>query len=172
MKIHQDFHGTRDFYCIIGQISKNLIKAQSSEVNDIVEFAIERNFGGLPNSIEDMKSIFNQYIETHGKINNSKYEVLKCIESNIKNEGNRYLMLITKSSLSETLLISLLSDLKLEHNFIIGSDFENDNSEEYTFKILNKIQLCMEQGRLIILKNLSMIYPSLYNLFNQNFALF
>ena len=65
-------------------------------------------------------------------------------------------------------------------NFMIGSQFENDiesndeksneYNEEYSFKTLNKIQVYMEQGNIMILSGLSSIYPSLYDLFNQNFS--
>ena len=53
----------------------------------------------------------------------------------------------------------------------MGSPFELDlNSEEYILKVLNKIQSHMERGNILILKNLESVYPSLYDLFNQNFT--
>ena len=59
---------------------------------------------------------------------------------------------------------------KTEYKFFLGSRFEDDiNKEEYSVKMLQKIQICMEQGILTVFKNLESIYPSLYDLFNQNF---
>ena len=50
----------------------------------------------------------------------------------------------------------------------MGSRFENDiNKGEYSAKILNKIQICMEQGNITVFKNLESIYPSLYDLFTH-----
>jgi len=49
--------------------------------------------------------------------------------------------------------------------------FEEDHkSEEYSLKVLNKVQLHMEQGNILILNNLESVYPNLYDLFNQNFT--
>jgi len=81
---------------------------------------------------------------------------------------------------------SVFSHINLENidnrfAFILGSQFINDiesneknfneYNEEYSFKILNKIQVYMEQGKILILSGLSSIYSSLYDLFNQNFSI-
>ena len=64
-----------------------------------------------------------------------------------------------------------MEDLNKEFIFYLGSVFENDQyGEFYSVKILNKILSCMEQGKILILKDLELIYPSLYDLFNQNFT--
>ena len=41
---------------------------------------------------------------------------------------------------------------------------------EYTLKILNKVQLQMEQDKVLLLTDLEPVYPALYDLFNQNFT--
>ena len=48
---------------------------------------------------------------------------------------------------------------------------EDMNKEKYNEKLLNKIQLSLENGDVLVLKNMENIYPSLYNLFNQNFTM-
>ena len=100
------------------------------------------------------------------------YQVVKRIKENITDLKSRYLLVISKSSISTILLSSILSDLKKkDFKLYIGSQFQNDlKSEEYSLKILNKIQLHMEQGNVLILKNLESVYPALYDLFNQNFT--
>lgn len=45
---------------------------------------------------------------------------------------------------------------------IFGSKFAEDKTEEYSYRILSKIILCMESGRTLILKDLENIYGSLY----------
>ena len=45
---------------------------------------------------------------------------------------------------------------------IYGSKFTEDKTEEYSYRILSKIILCMESGRTLILKDLEDIYGSLY----------
>ena len=56
---------------------------------------------------------------------------------------------------------------------MVGSNLESDmNKEDYAFKSLNDIILYVEKGIPIILKGKDHIYSSLYDLFNQNFAVY
>ena len=138
--------------------------------------SIERNFGGLEfkdinktNSLGIIKKNFNNIYPEY-KIRDY-YEVLERIRENILDIDSRYLLIISKSSVSTFLLSSIISKLNKESSFYIGSQFKNDlQSEEYTLKILNKIQLHMEQGKVLILKNLESVYPALYDLFNKNLS--
>ncbi len=53
-----------------------------------------------------------------------------------------------------------------------GSKFEKDLSkEEYSFKCLSDIILLMEKGIPIILNDMEHIESSLYDLFNQKYAI-
>ena len=138
--------------------------------------SLERNFGGLEfdnnvSSLEIIKKIFKEkYVNCPtGK----KYDVIKRIKDNINDHGNRYLLLISKSSLSNYLLNTILNeeDINKESIFYIGSGFIKDlHSEQYVLKTLNKVQLQMEQNKILILNELESVYPALYDLFNQNFC--
>ena len=186
--LKEDFHGSRDFYHLIKNAMRNLLKKASDERNvDIDDHiketigidSLERNFGGLEfddgkngiSSLEIVKKIFQKkYVNCNtGK----KYEVLKRIKENINDKGNRYLLLISKSSVSNYLLNTILNedDVQKDSIFYIGSGFERDHhSEQYTLKILNKVQLQMEQKKVLLLTDLEPVYPALYDLFNQNFT--
>ena len=99
------------------------------------------------------------------------YDVLHRITENILDIDSRYLLVISKSPVSIFLLPSIISKLNKDSKINIGRQFKNDlQSEEYTLKILKEIVLDMAQEKVIIFKNLEFIYPSLYNLFNQNFT--
>ncbi len=174
---NKDFHGTRDFYNLIKITSKQIKNAISQNkildentICNILNNSIERNFGGLPNSVLNFKSIIHK---KYTNINNlSNYDVKKAIQDNIDDNKSRYLLLITKTSISEFLINSILENLKKEINIIyyIGSKFEKDLKEEnYSATILNKIQYTVNQENVMVLRNLDSIYPSLYDLFNQNF---
>ena len=184
----EDFHGSRDFYHLIKSAMRSLLKKASDEQNmDIDEHiketiginSLERNFGGLEfeddkngiSSLEIVKKIFQRtYINCPtGK----KYDVLKRIKENVNQKGSRYLLLISKSSISNYLLSTILNedDVKKESTFYIGSGFTKDqHSEQYSLKILNKVQLQMEQNKVLLLTDLESVYPALYDLFNQNFT--
>jgi hypothetical protein len=94
---------------------------------------------------------------------------MDCIHNNIEDTSSRYLLVVSNNA--TYLLSSILERMNKKFIFIIGSQFEKDlESENYAVKILNQIQLSMEQGDILVLKDLQTIYPSLYDLFNQNFT--
>ena len=177
----EEFHGNIDFYHFVKNVASNMAKINSKQIdNHIIDnislASIERNFGGLQfknikmkTSIQKMKSIYNNKFYEKDQII-QKYDVLDRIKENINNLESRYLLLISNSSISLSLLESILSQLNKEYIYYIGSRFENDlHSEEYALKVLNKIQLYIKQGKLLILKNFESVYPALYDLFNKNF---
>ena len=170
-----EFHGNRDFYHFVkiasSKISSELKDNKNLEIEDkIWEIglnSIERNFGGLSSSVEIIKEKYKKFYPNC--IVNKKYDVLKCIKKNRKDPKSRYLLLISKSTVSFHLLSSIFGENK--YNFFIGSRFSQDlKSEEYQFKMINKIQIYMEQGETIILKDLESVFPALYDVFNQNFT--
>ena len=158
----------------------------------LMEIAIKslgRNFGGLElreryNST-GLKLIIDKFIECNynnlelkNLINNSNlYNEIKVkINDNLKEKMqdylSRYILLITKCNIGIYLLSSFLnSDKKLNnYTIIIGSKFKDDlNKIEYSSKILSKIKMNLEKDSILVLKDLDTIYPSLYELFNQNF---
>ena len=174
-----EFHGNRDFYHLVKIAARMLVDLKADlitddNLKDISVSSVERNFGGMQfggNSSTSLEVVKKLLKEKFIKLEISKdYPVLDRIEENIKDSQSRYLLVISKSSISIFLLSSILLNLNKQYSFYIGSQFQNDlQSEEYTLKILNKIQLHMEQGKVLILKNLESVYPALYDLFNQNF---
>ena len=169
----EDFHGNRDFYHLIKNASKLLIKNENISLQECAFISIERNFSGLQfeNGKNSLEIIKEKFIKNNIEITMKKeYNVLQRIKDNINDLDSRYLLVISKSSLSNYLLSSILVDEDKDYNFYIGSQFPLDlKSEEYTIKVLNKIQVHMESKNILILKNLESVYPSLYDLFNQNF---
>ena len=177
----EDFHGNRDFYHLIKNSSRSMISLGERDIdpnvlNRIGINSIERNFGGLQfkdpdksTSLEVIKKDYNKMYPN--SVYRGYYDVLERISENILDINSRYLLVTSKSSVSIFLLSSIVSKLNKDSSFYIGSQFKKDlQSEEYILKILNKIQLHMEQGKVLILNNLESVYPALYDLFNQNFT--
>ena len=177
----EDFHGNRDFYHLVKNAARSMIKKENNHElnkNNIYELgvtSIERNFGGLQfedenkTSLEIVKNIFKEkYPEVYVT---KEYNVLERIKENINDSNSRYLLVISKSSVSTFLLSSILNEDNKEYSFYIGSKFKADlNTEEYALKVLNKIQSHMENGNILIMKDLESVYPAMYDLFNQNFT--
>ena len=152
---------------------------------------LERNFGGLiinendyTNGIDLIKkilSVCNTDVKNILEKKEFNYEMKDKIKDNLTELSNdylsRYLLLITRTNIGIYLLSSFLKSINgNENNFnnytiLIGSMFSDDiQKEEYTTKILSKIKMNMEKDTILILKDLESIYPSLYDLFNQNFV--
>jgi len=168
----KEFHGTRDFYYLIKIVCKLFIENgftnDQDKIYSILNESIERNFGGLDNSIKLFKAKLKKYVPSIE--DEQKYDVMNCIANNIQDSKSRYILVETKSSISEYLITLILNMLDKKYIFYIGSNFKEDNSKAYyTAKILNKIQVTMEYDNVMILNNLTSVYPSLYDLLNLNF---
>ena len=78
-----------------------------------------------------------------------------------------------KSNLSQYLILRILNSEKEENKifYYLGSLFEDDiYNEAYCAKTINKIKYYLEHDIILILKNLSTTYASLYDLLNQRFT--
>ena len=175
---NKNFHGTRDFYYLIKNIVRNIIKKQNTnfDIYDEVFFAIESNYNGLfkNNESSASKAIETEFIKFNPiekKNIFNKYNTIDLIEDNIKDNERRYLLLITKSNLSQYLVKQIIKNQEeREIIYYLGSLFEEDiYSEAYSAKAITQIKYYLEEPIILVLKNLSTTYASLYDLFNQRF---
>ena len=180
IKENKDFHGNRDFYSLIKIAMKELIETKNilngNEIKILTEIGIRslnRNFGGLENSNAKIIEIFEK--KYAHKINGIEIEksfsVLDGIKKNILEPDNRYLMLISEGNDASDIVKYMLKSLNKNYIELIGSQYNIDKkSGRYSEEILNKIKYIMESPNILILKDLDVVYPSLYDLFNQNFV--
>jgi nucleoside-triphosphatase THEP1 len=174
---YPDFHGTRDFYSLIKQVTKEF-NIHYNDYNEkkfsIVKDALCRNFGGLGSSIESILKIFSRSLNLiPSEFSDIKSKTLmELVKENLRDQDSRFLLLFTNGESASYILDNYLKNDLKERVFIIGSEFEEDkDKEEHSFRLLSDIILYMENGSSIILKSLDQIYGSLYDLFNQNFML-
>ena len=179
----EDFHGNRDFYHLVKNCAQNITLKYNNEnitQKDLISFgvkSIERNFAGIQfdegeklSSVEKVKKYFKEIYKTCEI--KKEYDIIGRVKENINDINSRYLLVESKSSVSVFLLSSILSELNKDCYFYIGSKFEKDlESEEYILKVLNKVQMYMEQDKILIMENLNSVYPAMYDLFNQNFTI-
>ena len=191
------FHGLRDFYSLNKTLIVDIIKKENllrkegnidqNELFDICLRNIERNFGGLDNSINEFKYYFYKIFNANIKYDiNSRYELLKCLKDSIYDSESRYLLMISDSSLGLDILNYMLEEInngiktnkeenikksrRKQIKILLGSKFKSDEKNKYYCDdILYKIKYQMETENILILKDLEVIYPSLYELFNRNF---
>ena len=171
------FHGTRDFYNLIKTVTKKIRDSDFEDKPDINSalFAIECNYNGISrnneNSSDYIKKQFKKIYPEAQEI--PDFGIVKCIKNNLTDDDSRYLLLITKSNLSHYLVLNIIKDVREENKIIyyLGSLFEDDIfNEAYSAKTINKIKYYLEHDIILVLKNLSTTYASLYDLFNQRFS--
>ena len=183
--------------CVVSDIIKNRKKLENLNKDDENMFIlnlcmknIERNFGGLENSSIDFKSKFIELFEgTFIYQIKDDDNLLGYLKENLYDPNSRYLLLISDSSIGKDILKYMIEEInmqvleekkklkkdynlrKKEVKMFLGSKFKADeNSIDYCDNILYKIKRQMETENILILKDLEIVYPSLYELFNQSFT--
>ena len=168
----KNFHGLRDYYSLVKFISRGFLEEGVSmdvaEKDAIVFEGLQRNFGGLPAESATLLNMFQI------QANNTDLEatnVMKLMKENIDDQLARHLMCITSGDSALGLVERLLAEMNRDEKVMIfGSQFEEDQTADYNYRILSRIILCMEQGFVLILKDLENIYGSLYDMLNQNYT--
>ena len=183
--INKDFHGNRDFYNLIKNSARELIRAkeenkelEKNEKKVLTEIGIrclEINFGGLEDSTQIIKELFKKEYG-HKYYNNNILEknssIVEIIKSNILDSNRRYLMLVSDGNDASDIVKYILVTMKKVYIEMVGSKYKNDiKYGRYSEEILNKIKYIMSSDNILILRDLDMVYASLYDIFNQNFTI-
>ncbi|CAC5402561.1 RNF213 [Mytilus coruscus] len=146
---------------------ENILSAGEKKMAEEILIGILRNFGGLPTEKENILEIFRNYIPC---ITSTPVPVIRLIRENILDKTSRHLMLIASGNAVISVLERELNEMKLPFDIIFGSNFKEDLNDDYNYRILSRIILCMEKGMVLILKDLDAIYGSLYDMLNQNYT--
>ncbi|XP_022093803.1 uncharacterized protein LOC110980993 [Acanthaster planci] len=164
---HANFHGLRDYYSLIKSVA---MPTGTQGVLSSLESGLRRNFGGIRS---DMASIMNNFMEALGVGLNPERSpsALDLIRDNLEDRHARHLMLITSGDSALSIIERVLYELNKKPIILLGSRFDDDISEEYNYRILSKIILCMEEGYILVLRDLENVYSSLYDMLNQNYTL-
>ena len=182
-ELYNDFHGNRDFFFFIKDSINDLIEHKNILTNENSNIIltkigiknIERNFGGIPEVMNEIKNIFRNEFSEFKLDEVINYNPEKYIEENIKRINSRFLMIINDSTLNEFILFCILKNInKNKYTMIKGSPFNLDidyfqKGNIYKNKTLGKIRYFALDENILIMKNLDSIYPFLFNLFNRNY---
>ena len=107
--------------------------------------------------------------------NLTKYDLIQCINGNINDNDARFLLLGIKGGLKYLVYKNIISQNRDKIiTFMEDSPFINDiedKSGEYKLKKISEIQNYCNKEMILILSNLSQIYPFLYDFFNRNFII-
>ena len=137
------FHGLRDFYSLIKTTTNDIIlnidelegfvfnrNKREKKLNEICLKNIERNFGGLEDSINYFKGKFNEVSNRQSELGfSNNYDIKTCLKESLYDKTSRYLLIISDSIISKDLLFDLLIEInneariyEEEENNIINDD--------------------------------------------------
>ncbi|KAM7163185.1 E3 ubiquitin-protein ligase rnf213-alpha-like isoform 1-T1 [Macrochelys suwanniensis] len=168
-----EFFGLRDFYSLIKMIlsyAKN-IKRISQEEKQIAK-AILRNFAGLKNL--NPLELFRKYSPISVPSNLETSHTVHLLQENLDKKQMgfvaRYLLLLTTNHAAfQIIQITKLMDIE-NCDIIFGSGFPRDQEYSQVCRSVNRVKICMETGRPVILLNIHNLYESLYDALNQCFV--
>jgi len=164
----KNFHGLRDYYALVKFIAKGYVDNPNIPRTALIRKGLERNFGGLSSEKQSLMHHFRELLE---QTPDYKTCVGDIIKANIQDEQARHLMIITEGESVLGILEQKTDECgRKQRETIFGSQFKEDLTDDYHYRMLSKVILCMEQGMLLILKDLDGIYGSLYDMLNQNYT--
>jgi len=168
--IREDFFGLRDLYALVKFINTRLKDQLDAP---LLSAAVHRNFGGVPRCLNDiLKSFFSAVGMSEDAIHSPPYtSVLDKIKDNITDTSARNLMLLSENNASlHHLFDQKLLNLK-DTEVIFGNPSANDMSDDtHIVMTIQKIKICMAEGRTVVLVNCEDLYNSLYDLFNMQYT--
>ena len=166
-----EFFGLRDYYGLLKMIFSIVKNEDTDLAYDHVSDAISRNFNG--GKIDCFDIFVKNLIEVFPDARKSGVSVKKMINDNLQSVNDcesRFLLLLTNRFAA----INLLNKIVDSSNFqvIFGSSFPQDNDYTELCRNINKIKICMESGKTVVLLNLRNLYESLYDALNQHYVTF
>ncbi|XP_041073022.1 E3 ubiquitin-protein ligase rnf213-alpha-like isoform X2 [Carcharodon carcharias] len=162
------FFGLRDYYSLVKMVFITAKETKCEPTEEQLADTILRNFSGKDefNPLEIFLPTLNSLPQT---------STLEMVKKNIKADSSdgecRYLLLLTKNFVAlQIVLQHVFQDLDDKPEIIFGSSFPKDQEYTQICRNVNRVKICMETGRTVILLNLKNLYESLYDALNQYYV--
>ena len=173
----RDYYGLRDFYSLVKMLVFICTEYDTTLNRSILVHSVKRNFGGV-SDIDPVK-IFLEYVKLpNDNRTDPDSSALGFISANLKNLSRsyhgetRYLLLLTENYAALNILLRSPDMWPKQQDIesirvIFGSSFPCDQEYSAVCRNINRIKVCMESGKTVILLNLENLYESLYDALNQ-----
>ncbi|XP_074996114.1 E3 ubiquitin-protein ligase rnf213-alpha-like isoform X2 [Calonectris borealis] len=168
-----EFFGLRDFYSLIKMILSYTQDKKCMSQEEIIIKAIQRNFGGCSdiNPVELFRNCISEVYLPPDLETSHTFLLLK--ENMGKQQAglrSRYLLLLTTNHAAFH-IIQMTRLIDTENcEIIFGSGFPQDQDYSQVCRSVNRVKICMETGRPVVLLNIHNLYESLYDALNQCFV--
>ncbi|XP_040977593.1 E3 ubiquitin-protein ligase rnf213-alpha-like [Aquila chrysaetos chrysaetos] len=167
-----EFFGLRDFYSLIKMVASYMQNTKHGSQEELLVKAIQRNFGGS----QDIRplEIFRNCTSEVRLTDARETSCIRLLEENMEKQQagfmSRYLLLITTNNAAfQIIQMTGLIDTG-NCDIIFGSGFPRDQDYSQVCRSVNRVKICMEIGRPVVLLNIQNLYESLYDTLNQCFV--
>ncbi|XP_060883843.1 E3 ubiquitin-protein ligase rnf213-beta [Labrus mixtus] len=166
------FFGLRDYYSLVKMIFAVVKSTQQEPDGGQLVEAILRNFSGQP-EVFDPVVFFQEVLQNLTEI--PRPSTLQMVKKNLDcdtNHESRYLLLLTTNNAALHILqqqIFAKGDYQTPE-IVFGSGFPKDQEYAQICRNVNRVKMCMETGRTVILLNMQNLYESLYDALNQYYV--
>ncbi|KAM6240959.1 E3 ubiquitin-protein ligase rnf213-alpha-like [Porphyrio hochstetteri] len=167
-----EFFGLRDFYSLIKMIVSHTQDMKHSSQEELLVRAIQRNFGGSKDihPLNIFRDCTSEICLTHV----GKPSCIRLLEENLAKQQvgfmSRYLLLLTTNNAAfQIIQMTQLIDAD-NCDIIFCSGFPRDQDYSQVCRSVNRVKICMEMGRPVVLLNVQNLYESLYDTLNQCFV--
>eukprot|EP00058_Branchiostoma_floridae_P007057 XP_002592545.1 hypothetical protein BRAFLDRAFT_108419 [Branchiostoma floridae] len=171
----REYFGLRDFYSLIKMVSNFSRTSGHPPSRAELEHAIKRNFSGRDDvdPLQNFRKVLETCADQTLRPTDPDCSPLGLIKASLESvhgdsEG-RYLLILTKNYAA----LALLQQELLDPNstvILFGSSFPQDQEYTQICRDINRIKVCMETGRTVVLLNLENLYESLYDALNQYYV--
>ncbi|XP_040922673.1 E3 ubiquitin-protein ligase rnf213-beta isoform X2 [Toxotes jaculatrix] len=166
------FFGLRDYYSLIKMLFATVRSThQEPDVGQLAE-AILCNFSGQPEDFDPVV-FFQEVLQNLTEI--PRPSTLQMVKKNLDHDTSqesRYLLLLTTNNAALHILqqhVFAKGDYT-QPEIVFGSGFPKDQEYAQICRNVNRVKICMETGRTVILLNMQNLYESLYDALNQYYV--
>ncbi|XP_026171361.1 E3 ubiquitin-protein ligase rnf213-beta isoform X2 [Mastacembelus armatus] len=166
------FFGLRDYYSLVKMLFATVKSTQQEPDGGQLVEAILRNFSGQPEGFDPV-IFFQEVFQNLTEI--PRPSTLQMVRKNLDHDTtqeSRYLLLLTTNNAALHILQQQVF-AKGEYDppeIIFGSGFPKDQEYAQICRNVNRVKVCMETGRTVILLNMQNLYESLYDALNQYYV--
>lgn len=166
-----EYFGLRDYYSLMKMICTRSTDPTERISCKEVAYAIFRNFDGGKYEVVEcfLADAANAFDNDDEFAHNPVLPIQEMIQDNLSETDSRFLLLVTNQFSIVSLLGSFITN---QAQVVFGSSFPGDNNYTEICRNINKIKVCMETGKTVILLNMTKIHESLYDALNQHFVTF
>uniref|UniRef100_A0A2K5Z6W0 E3 ubiquitin-protein ligase RNF213 n=1 Tax=Mandrillus leucophaeus TaxID=9568 RepID=A0A2K5Z6W0_MANLE len=174
----KEFFGLRDYYSLIKMVFAAAKASNRKPSPQDIAQAVLRNFSGK----DDIHALDIFLANLPEAKCSEEVSPLQLIKQNIfgpsqkvpggqlEDAESRYLLLLTKNYVALQILQQTFFKEDQQPEIIFGSGFPKDQEYTQICRNINRVKICMETGKMVVLLNLQNLYESLYDALNQYYV--